>query len=173
PGRAPISIDPGLSDYLDLSKAAMPAVPGITDAAERALAELPAYLTGTGFDPVGLPVLREAIAQRYQARGLDTDAEQILVTVGAQHAIALLARTLVGRGDTAIIEAPTYPHAYEAIRHAGARLVPVSVTGDEGWDALALEQAIQRSSPAIGYLMPDFHNPTGRSMPVELRQRML
>ncbi|MHA6693484.1 MocR-like transcription factor YczR [Homoserinimonas sp. A520] len=173
PGRAPVSIDAGLSDYLDFSKAAMPAAPGIVDAAERATADLPAYLSGTGFDPVGIPVLREAIAERYRLRGLPTDPDQIMVTIGAQHAIALLARTLVGRGDSAIVEVPTYPHAYEALRHAGARLVPVNVSVDDGWDRLALEQAIQRSSPAVGYLMPDFHNPTGQSMPVELRQRAL
>ena len=50
-----------------------------------------------------------------------------MVTIGAQHAIALLSRALIGRGDRAVIEAPTYPHAYEALRAAGARLVPVPV----------------------------------------------
>jgi DNA-binding transcriptional MocR family regulator len=173
PGRAPVAIDAGLGDYVDFSKAAMPAAPGIADAAERAAAELPAYLGGTGFDPVGLPVLREAIAERYRLRGLPTDPDQIMVTIGAQHAIALLARTLIGRGDSALVEVPTYPHAYEALRNAGARLVPVNVSVEDGWDRLALEQAIQRSSPAVGYLMPDFHNPTGQSMPDELRQRAL
>src|SRR5690554_143488 len=173
PGRAPISIDPVTSDYLDLSKAAMPAAPGIADAAARAVADLPGYLGGTGFDPVGIPILREAIAERYRRRGLPTDPEQVMVTIGAQHAIALLSRTLIGRGDSALVEVPTYPHAYEALRNAGARLVPVSVSVTDGWDGDALEQAIQRSSPAVGYLMPDFHNPTGQSMPVELRQRAL
>jgi DNA-binding transcriptional MocR family regulator len=49
----------------------------------------------------------------------------------------------------------------------------VSVTTDEGWDEAALEQAIQRTSPSLGYLMPDYHNPTGRSMSTELRERVL
>jgi DNA-binding transcriptional MocR family regulator len=173
PGRAPISIDPVTSDYIDFSKAAMPAAPGIADAAGRAVADLPGYLGGTGFDPVGIPILREAIAERYRQRGLQTDPEQVMVTIGAQHAIALLSRTLIGRGDSALVEVPTYPHAYEALRNAGARLVPVNVSVTDGWDGDALEQAIQRSSPAVGYLMPDFHNPTGQSMPVELRQRAL
>jgi DNA-binding transcriptional MocR family regulator len=51
--------------------------------------------------------------------------------------------------------------------------VPVNVTNESGWDELALEQAMQRTSPSIGYLMPDFHNPTGRSMSAELRERVL
>ena len=82
-------------------------------------------------------------------------------------------RTLLSRGDRALVESPSYPHAYEALRLTGARLVPVNVSTDEGWDEAALEQALQRTSPAVGYLMPDFHNPTGRTMPVALREKLL
>ncbi|WP_167137785.1 PLP-dependent aminotransferase family protein [Diaminobutyricimonas sp. TR449] len=175
--RLPRPADPGpeasAEGYLDFSKATLPPAPAIIEAAEWAAHELPCYLTQSGFDPVGLPVLRQAIADRYSARGLPTDPEQIMVTIGAQHAIALIARTLLGRGDRALIEAPTYPHGYEALRAAGARLVPVSVDADSGWDEIELEQAFVRTSPTLGYLMPDFHNPTGQSMPVELKARVL
>ncbi|MEO7122206.1 MAG: PLP-dependent aminotransferase family protein, partial [Lacisediminihabitans sp.] len=173
PARAPVMLDTGYAGYLDFSKAAMSALPGLADAAAQAASELPAYLGDSGFDPIGLPALRDAIARRYTARGLPTDAEQVMVTIGAQHAIALLARTMLGRGDSALVESPSYPHAYDAIRMTGARLVPVSVTTEDGWDESALEQAIQRTSPALGYLMPDFHNPTGRSMSAELRERVV
>ena len=173
PGRAPVSFESRDSGYLDLSKATMPAIPAIADAAARAAAELPEYLGTSGFDPVGISSLRQAIADRYEKRGLPTDPEQIMVTVGAQHAIALLSRTLLARGDRALVESPSYPHAFEALRLAGARLVPVSVTSEDGWDELSLEQAIQRTSPSLGYLMPDFHNPTGRTMSADLRERTL
>lgn len=159
--------------YLDLSKAALPALPALAQAAAQAVEELPAYLGGSGFDPIGIPALREAIADRYTARGLPTDPEQVMVTIGAQHAIALLSRTLLARGDRALVESPSYPHAFDALRGAGARLVPVSVTTDHGWDEAALEQAMQLTSPTLGYLMPDFHNPTGQSMSSELRDRAL
>ncbi len=131
----------------------------------------PRFLGESGFDPLGLRVLRQALADRYTARGLPTDADEIMITIGAQHAIGLLARTLLSRGDRALVEAPSYPHAFEALRASGARLVPVPVTTDEGWDELALEQAFQRTSPTLGYLMPDYHNPTGRSMSPGLRER--
>ncbi len=173
PHRAPVVLDNASAGYLDFSKAALPAIPAIAEAARVAAAELPAYLGETGFDPIGIPSLRAAIADRYTARGLPTEPEQVMVTIGAQHAIALLARTLLGRGDAALVESPSYPHAFEALRLTGARLVPVNVTTDEGWDEAALEQALQRTSPALGYLMPDFHNPTGRSMPIALRQKLL
>src|SRR3990170_279353 len=118
PGRAPVSIEGAATGSLDFSKAALPATPELAEAAVRAAQELPAYLGDTGFDPIGLPRLRQAIAERYEARGLPTDAEQIMVTIGAQHAIALLARVLLDRGDSALMESPSYPHAYEAMRAA-------------------------------------------------------
>ena len=173
PHRAPIALDTSSAGYLDFSKAALPAIPAVAEAARAAAAELPAHLGDDGFDLIGIISLRQALADRYTARGLATEPEQIMVTIGAQNAIALLARTLLSRGDSALVESPSYPHAYEALRATGARLVPVSVTTEEGWDEAALEQALQRSSPALGYLMPDFHNPTGRTMSVELRQKLL
>lgn len=173
PHAAPRPVDTSDEGYLDLSKAALPALPALLEASARAVEELPAYLVGTGFDPIGVPALRQAIADRYTARGLPTDAEQVMVTVGAQHAIALLSRTLLARGDRALVESPSYPHAFDALREAGARLVPVNVTCESGWDEAALEQAFQRTSPMLGYLMPDFHNPTGQSMGMELRERAI
>jgi DNA-binding transcriptional MocR family regulator len=167
---APFQEQPG---YLDFSKATMPAIPGVVPAAQLAAEQLTAYLGESGFDLVGIPALREALADRYTARGLPTTPEQIMVTIGAQHAISLIARTIMARGDRALIENPTYPHALDALKAAGARIAPVSVTAEEGWDDIALEQVIQRTSPSLGYLMPDNHNPTGASMPEELRERVV
>jgi len=172
PHRAPVSTEPQ-SGFFDFSKATMPAIPEVLPASRLAAEQLSAYLGESGFDPMGLLVLREAIADRYTARGLPTGPDQVMVTIGAQHAISLIARTVMARGDRALIENPTYPHAMDALKTAGARLVPVSVTSEDGWDELALEQAIQRTSPSLGYVMPDHHNPTGRSMDAALRERLL
>jgi DNA-binding transcriptional MocR family regulator len=169
---APTGPDPiATPDFLDFSKATLPAVPNVAAATERAAALLPAFLGESGFDPLGLRVLRQALADRFTARGLPTDADEMMITIGAQHAIGLLARTLLSRGDRALVETPSYPHAFEALRSSGARLVPVPVTTGEGWDELALEQGLQRTSPTLAYLMPDYHNPTGRSMSPGLRER--
>ncbi|WP_026532932.1 MocR-like transcription factor YczR [Arthrobacter sp. H41] len=158
---------------LDFSKAALPAAPQFTEATARAVQELPAYLNGSGYDPVGLPRLRQALADRYAERGLPTTPQQIMVTLGAQHAISLLARTLLERRDSALVEAPSYPHAYEALRSAGRRLVPVAVSTGSGWDEDGMEQAFRRARPAIAYVMPDYHNPTGEVMTPGLRERLL
>ncbi len=173
PFRAAVAADPNHSGYLDFSKATMPAVAGVAAAALLAAEQLPAYLGESGFDPVGLLVLREALADRYTSRGLPTTPDQIMVTMGAQHAISLIARTVMARGDRALIENPSYPHALDALKTAGARIAAVNVSTDDGWDEDALEQIIQRTSPSLGYLMPDYHNPTGRSMDVGMRERIL
>ena len=175
----------GGEGMLDFTKAALPAASSLPAAARAAAEELPHFLPDSGYDAVGLPHLREAIAERYRQRGLPTEPGQILVTVGAQQAIALIARTLLARGDRTLIEMPTYPHATESFRLAGARLVPITVTPPgadgphrvdaevDGWDADAIERTIRRANPAMAYLIPDFHNPTGASMSPDTRERVL
>jgi DNA-binding transcriptional MocR family regulator len=172
PGRLPV-VEMPAAGLVDFSKAAMPASPFLADAAVRAASRLPAHLGSPGFDLLGMPELRASIAERYARRGLPTEPEQIMVTVGAQHAIALLARVLLSRGDRALVETPGYLHSFEALRSAGARLVTVPVSSEEGWDEELVEQVLRQSNPSLGYLMPDFHNPTGRSMPPAQRERIL
>lgn len=163
-------VDGGL---LDLRKAALHAAPEVAEAVERAVRHVPAALAGIGYDTVGDPGLRAAIADRYTERGLPTDPSQVVVTIGAQHAIALLARVLVRRGDAVLVESPTYPHAHEAFREAGGRLVGVPVDAHTGWDASALETTLRRTAPAVAYVMPELHNPTGATMPAATRERLL
>ncbi|GAB3611120.1 PLP-dependent aminotransferase family protein [Humibacter ginsengiterrae] len=174
PGRAASPTAPA-QGLLDFTKAALPAPSMMPDAVRRASEQVASLLGDTGYDTVGLPVLREAIARRYTERGLPTDADEVLVTVGAQQAIALIARALVSRGDRALIEVPTYPHAYDAIGAAGARIVttPVSVESRDGWDVETFESVLRRTSPSVAYVMPDFQNPTGRSMTASVRRRVL
>jgi DNA-binding transcriptional MocR family regulator len=126
-----------------------------------------------GYDGVGQPGLRQAIADWYDRRGLPTDPEQIVVTTGSQSAIFLAANALVNRGDRVWAESPSYPNAYDALRDAGARLITTPVTVEDGWDMAALEAVFQRSAPTVAYVIPDFQNPTGRSMSVRDRERFL
>jgi DNA-binding transcriptional MocR family regulator len=170
---------PPEAEYIDFSKAAPPALPWLPEIARQAVEDLPAHLLDAGFDPIGTPALRQAIADRYTARGLPTTPDQIMVTIGAQHAIALLSRALIGRGDRAVTEVPIYPHAYEALRAAGARLVPVPVAphdvddDDDREETVGLVQAIRHSNPVMAYVIPDFQNPTGRTMSRVSRARVL
>lgn len=160
-------------NLVNLAMATLPATSLLPEAAQKATAMLAEHYETPGYHLLGLPGLRLAIADHYTARGLPTEPDQILVTTGAQSAIALVSRSLVSRGDRAYAESPSYPHAYDALQVAGARVVTSPVTVETGWDIDALRATISRTTPALAYVMPDFHNPTGLSMTVEDRHALL
>jgi DNA-binding transcriptional MocR family regulator len=128
------------------------------------------FIGQAGYDMIGSESLRTAIAERYTVRGLPTSPDEILVTNGAQAAIHLIASVMVGRADRVAIETPTYPHAADAMRAAGARLVPLPVSSEDGWDTDQAEQVFARTQPVLAYLMPMFQNPPGRSMSTAERE---
>jgi len=163
--------DDGRPDTIDLTTAASSAPPGVAAAYERAVAGLPPYLAGSGHFPTGLPVLRELLAQWYDARGLPTSPEQVVVTAGALAGVALAARAFAGTGDRVLVESPTYPNAIAALRRSGARVLGTPVDPD-GWDIEALDASLRQSAPRLAYLVPDFHNPTGALMDDETRARV-
>jgi DNA-binding transcriptional MocR family regulator len=158
------------SGVVDLTIAACTPPRDLHGAARRAVDALPAH-GGHGYAPLGLDVLREAVADRYTARGVPTSPDQVLVTTGAQHAIALLMATHAGPGDRVVVEQPTYPHAIEAVRAAGARPVPVP-TGPDGVDLDLLESTVRQVAPRLVYLIPDHQNPTGGTLDAAGRARV-
>jgi DNA-binding transcriptional MocR family regulator len=157
---------------LEMRIAALPAPPALDDIAREAVAELPRWLDHHGYDPLGLPPLREAIAARYTARGLPTRPEQIIVSNGALQAIDLTIRAVVGRGNKVLVEIPSYPAALDALRAAGARPVAVPVSAS-GWDLAMLRALAREQQPALAYLIPDHQNPTGAVMDSASRRRAL
>ena len=156
-------------DGFDLRIAAMPAPAGLEELARAAAAQLPAWLDHHGYDPLGLPPLRDAIARRFTQRGLPTRPAQVMVTAGALHALDLTLRALTRRGRNALVEIPGYPAALDAIRNAGLRLRPVPTTCD-GWDLDTLAHIASGQQPQIAYLIPDFQNPTGAIVDAESRR---
>jgi DNA-binding transcriptional MocR family regulator len=155
---------------LDMRIAALPAPAVLEELFAAAARELPCWLDHHGYDPLGLPPLRRAIAGRFDRRGLPTRPEQILVTGGALHALDLVIRAAPPRARRVLVELPSYPAALDAFRAAGARLAPVPLK-EGGWDVDGLIAAARDQRPALSYLMPDFHNPTGLAMDVEGRRR--
>lgn len=150
-------------DDIDLQQASPAAWPGLAGIMSETAVDAASLVARSGYDVLGSMELRAQVAERFTQRGVTTSVDQIMITMGAQAAIHLLASVLLRRGDRAVIETPTYPHAAEALREAGARLVGVPVT-TEGWDLDRAAQAFTRTSPTLAYLMPSYQNPTGRSM---------
>jgi DNA-binding transcriptional MocR family regulator len=129
------------------------------------------YLHDIGIELVGVAPLREAIAERYCARGLPTDPDEIMVTTGALHAIGLILSTYTQPGDRVLVEQPTYHGALAAMGTNGLRPVPVAMTHD-GWELDAIDAAVRQLSPSLAYLIPDNHNPTGMTLPPSGRRRL-
>ncbi|MEU1818125.1 PLP-dependent aminotransferase family protein [Streptomyces roseifaciens] len=160
---------------IDLGCAALPAVePWLGRAVQGALEELPPYAATHGDYPAGLPALRQAIADRYTARGVPTMPEQIMITTGAMGAVAAICRLFAGRGERVAVDSPSYANVLQLMREAGARLVPVAMAdGLGGWDLPAWRQVLRDAAPRMAYVIGDFHNPTGALATEEQRRRLV
>jgi DNA-binding transcriptional MocR family regulator len=130
----------------------------------QAAEQVTPYLHDIGIELAGVTPLRVALAQRYTARGLPTEPDEIMVTTGALHAIGLILATYTQPGDRVLVEQPTYHGALSAMATRGIRPVPVAVTSD-GWEVPAIETAMRQLAPSLAYLIPDNHNPTGLTLP--------
>jgi DNA-binding transcriptional MocR family regulator len=142
-GPAPTARDPFSAGHLlsivdnselprptvEFTIAALPGSREIAPAAARLATELrPMSQRTPGYLPLGLSSLRREIALLYARRGLPTEPEQIIVTSGAQQAIALVAQLF--RGSRVAMEDPTNPASLDAFRAAGAEISAVAVDGD-------------------------------------------
>ena len=117
--------------------------------------------------------LREILAQRMARRGVSCDADNIAITTGSQQSIDLISKMFINRGDTILVEKPTYMSALDVFNTYGANIVGVEMD-DEGLRMDALEQALKNHPEAkFLYTVPTFQNPTGRTLPVDRRQRMV
>jgi DNA-binding transcriptional MocR family regulator len=143
----------------------------VSQAYAQAAQEVIPYLHGIGVELTGVPPLRAAIAERYCARGLPTNPDEIIVTTGALHAIGLILATYTQPGDRVLVEQPTYHGALSAMGTRGIRPVPVAMTHD-GWELDAVDAAVRQLSPTLAYLIPDNHNPTGMTLPPAQRTRL-
>ncbi|MFD7919350.1 PLP-dependent aminotransferase family protein [Streptomyces sp. NPDC059740] len=160
---------------IDLGCASLPAPePWLTQALRGAMEELPPYAATHGDYPAGLPVLRQALADRYTARGVPTMPEQIMVTTGAMGAVAAICRLMTGPGERVAVDSPSYANILQLLRDAGARLVPVALADElGGWDVPAWRQVLRDAAPRMAYVVADYHNPTGTLATDEQRRALV
>ena len=123
---------------------------------------------GTYAEPSGHPALRAAIA-RYlgYGRGVRATAEDVLVTNGTQHALDLIGRVLVRRGDVVAVEEPGYPSARRLFASLGARVIGVPV------DAEGLVVDAIPSNTRLVYATPSHQFPLGHTMSLARRHALL
>lgn len=162
----------GRDDIVELSVAAVTGSPTVTQVLASLTIEDVAPLTAHhGYVPHGLRALREVVAARFDASGLPTTEDQVVVTTGAHQAISLVARQTLHPSDAVLVESPTFPGALDVFRRFGARPVPLPVD-DDGARIDVLPDLIAQTEPKLLYLAPHFHNPTGAILPLERRREI-
>ena len=159
----------------DLSLAVVDCAPQVAAAlAEPAsvLGDAQAVAATSGYFPLGLPALRAALAAHLTERlGLPADPAQLIVTTGGQQALDLLIRCEVLPGQPVAVEDPTFPGVLDALYRAGARVI--GLPAGPGLDPDRLEHVLRTHRPAMVYLIPTHHNPTGLVLPAGLRRRVV
>jgi DNA-binding transcriptional MocR family regulator len=121
----------------------------------------------------GLLRLREQIAHRMAAQGVKCGADNVLVLQGGQQGLDLVAKLLIDPGNKIVAEDPTFLGALIAFNPYQPQYVPVPMD-ENGMDVEALEQQLctQKGIKFI-YVIPDFQNPTGVTLSLERRKRLV
>lgn len=121
----------------------------------------------------GYAPLREKLREDLTKQGIFADGDSVIITAGAQQAIESVAKILCNEGDVIICEDPSFIGSLNAFRSYGAKLVGIPMDND-GMVPEALEQALGSNPNAkFIYTIPNFQNPTGRTMTLERRKKVL
>lgn len=126
-----------------------------------------AYGYTRGYEP-----FRQYVRQYLEGKGLRLDGQEVLIANGFRQGAGLVVETLVDAGGCAAVEAPTYNGFLGILRARGAHAVPVACDA-EGMILSELEKAIREKNIQLVYLIPTYHNPTGRNMSLKRRQEIL
>jgi 2-aminoadipate transaminase len=127
-----------------------------------------------GYEP-----LKRVLIEMLRGEGLNVRGEQMLITGGCQQAIDLLCKAFLRPGDAVVLENPGYPGAIAIFSGARVRTLAVGVETDTrrngytGLDVNALESVLMQNRVKFIFITPDFHNPTGTTLPVAERRRLL
>ena len=132
------------------------------------------YGPSEGYGP-----LREFIAERMTRFNMPCSASDVLITNGSQQALDLLGKIFLDPGDAVLVEKPTYLGALQAFNQYQPTFVAVPMD-DDGMQVEHVEHALSRNAGGRGdhrikfiYALPNFQNPTGRSMSLERRKRLV
>ena len=146
-------------------------VEGIKEASNAVLTNTPGpvlqYGATEGYGP-----LRESISAFMANKGATVSPEGLIVTTGSQQGLDLIGKTLINPGDKVIVEAPTFLATIQCFRLYGAHLIGAPIDAD-GVDVDQLEKLIDEHKPKLVYLIPTFGNPSGATLSLARRQRIL
>lgn len=117
------------------------------------------------------PFVETLIPYIGESFGFPVDASEVLPTTGSTQAMNLLCAALIDKGDSIIVEDPTFLGNMQCMRLYQANLVPVS-SDEDGMNTDELEEKIKKHHPKLIYIIPTFQNPTGRTLSLERRKKV-
>jgi 2-aminoadipate transaminase len=125
----------------------------------------------------GLKELRETLVKKYQDEGVNCSIDNLIITTASQQGLDLLGRIFLNKGDKVICGLPSYLGGISAFMSYGAQMVGVPLD-DKGMRADALKSRLKElkernEKPKFIYIIPDFQNPAGITMPKERRQQII
>jgi DNA-binding transcriptional MocR family regulator len=144
---------------------------GIRMATDAVLANNPGPVLQYGATE-GWQPLREGLSRYMAAKGATVAPDGLIVTTGSQQALDLIGKTMISPGDKVIVEAPTFLATIQCFRLYGADLIGAPIDAD-GVKVDVLEQLIETHKPQLVYLIPTFGNPSGATLSLERRKRIL
>ena len=138
----------------------------------RALARAEAPVLADYGTPLGLPPLRQLLARRMAATGIEAAPEQIMLTDSGTQAIDLICRFLLEPGDTVLVDDPCYFNFHALLKAHRAKAVGIPYTPN-GPDVAAFEAALREHAPRLYITNSAIHNPTGATLSPVTAHRLL
>lgn len=120
----------------------------------------------------GYPPLKTYLQARARKDGIPLEADELLITNGCQQSLDLVRHSLVAPGDVVVCENPTYPGLWNIFDSSDVRLIGAPV-GPEGLDLDFLSAVLEQNKVKLILTSPTFQNPTGWTMPLAARKRLL
>lgn len=125
----------------------------------------------------GVTELRQVLVDRYKKQGLNIELKNLVITTSSQQALDLVAKIFVDRGDKVIVGLPSYLGGLGAFNSYGAELIGITLD-DQGMRSDLLEKKLeelkkQGTKPKFIYIIPDFQNPAGITMPKSRRLEII
>lgn len=116
--------------------------------------------------------LREWLAESMRKYGLDVEPDNILMTNGSQQALDLIGKLFVDPGNCILTSAPTYLGALQAWNAYQACYHTVEMD-DDGMPMEGIPEIVRTRHPRLVYVLPNFHNPAGTTLPLARRKRLV
>lgn len=145
---------------------------GLAAALQRALTTQGAKLFGY-HNPEGDYELRDLLAQRLSRRGAAVSGSDLFTTTGCTQGLSVMLSVLVQPGDVVAFEAPAYYGMLELLAQAGARALPLPLSGADGIDVDLAEALLTRWKPRCLVVCSSLSNPSGATLPEPSRERLV